>query len=197
MNVGLSQVCVYCASSNQIDIKYFEAAGRLGDLLAEHHITLVYGGGASGLMGRIADHVMYAGGKVIGIIPNFMKQVEWAHNKITELHIVGDMHERKKRFLDGTDALVAMAGGCGTLEELLEAITLKRLGLFNKPIILLNTDGFYDDLIAMLHKCIDERFMNADSTQMWTVVHHPEEVIPAIRTAPKWHDDAITRATLK
>lgn len=98
MNVGLSQVCVYCASSNQIDIKYFEAAGRLGDLLAEHHITLVYGGGASGLMGRIADHVMYAGGKVIGIIPDFMKQVEWAHNKITELHIVGDMHERKKDF---------------------------------------------------------------------------------------------------
>ncbi len=157
----------------------------------------MYGGGSSGLMGCIADVILDGGGRVIGIIPDFMKQVEWAHTGVTELHIVGDMHERKKRFLEGTDALVAMAGGCGTLEELMEVITLKRLGLFNKPIIILNTDGFYNDLLAMLRKCIAERFMNADSESMWTVIREPEEVIAAIYAAPAWHEDAIHRATLK
>jgi uncharacterized protein (TIGR00730 family) len=197
MEIILKQICVYCASSNQIDSKYFDAARVLGDELVTHQITLMYGGGAAGLMGCIADQVLSGGGKVIGIIPDFMKQVEWAHQGITELHIVGDMHERKKRFLDGTDALVALPGGCGTLEELLEAITLKRLGLFNKPIILLNTDGFYNDLLAMLQKCIDQKFMNFDSACMWTAVDHPHEVIPAILSAPLWHDDAIQFASLK
>ena len=197
MNSVLNQVCVYCSSSNQIDQKYFEAAKVLGAEFVKHNITLIYGGGASGLMGCIADQVIADGGKVIGIIPDFMKQVEWAHNGITELHIVADMHERKKRFLDGTDALVALPGGCGTLEELMEAITLKRLGLFNKPIIILNTDGFYNELLAMLQKCIDQKFMNSDSTMMWTSVTHPEEVIPAILNAPLWHEDAIKHATLK
>jgi len=193
----LSQVCVYCASSNLVDQKYFEAAQRLGDELASNGITLIYGGGSSGLMGKIADRVLNQGGRVIGIIPDFMKKVEWAHQGITELHIVGDMHARKKRFLDGTDALVALPGGCGTLEELLEAITLKRLGLFNKPIILLNTGGFYDPLLTMLKRCVDEKFMNAYSADMWSVVSEPEEVIPAILNAPLWHENAIERASLK
>ncbi|MDZ4707318.1 MAG: TIGR00730 family Rossman fold protein [Saprospiraceae bacterium] len=197
MKPVLSQVCVYCASSNQVDQKYFEAAQRLGDELASNGITLIYGGGSSGLMGKIADRVLSRGGKVIGIIPDFMKKVEWAHQRITELHIVGDMHARKKRFLDGTDALVALPGGCGTLEELLEAITLKRLGLFNKPIILLNTGGFYNPLLSMLKRCVDEKFMNADSADMWSVVSAPEEVIPAILNAPLWHENAIERASLK
>ncbi|MEO5583710.1 MAG: TIGR00730 family Rossman fold protein [Saprospiraceae bacterium] len=193
----LKQICVYCASSNQIDSKYFDAARALGNEFVAHHITLMYGGGAAGLMGCIADQILSGGGKVIGIIPDFMKQVEWAHKSITELHIVGDMAERKKRFLDGTDALVALPGGCGTLEELLEAITLKRLGLFNKPIILLNTSGFYNDLLAMLQKCIDQKFMNSDSALMWKAVDHPNEVIPAILSAPMWHEDAIQFASLK
>ncbi len=197
MDSSLQQICVYCASSNQIDTKYFEAAKILGNEFVKHGITLMYGGGAAGLMGCIADQVIAGGGKVIGIIPDFMKQVEWAHLGITELHIVGDMHERKKKFLDGTDALVAMAGGCGTLEELLEAITLKRLGLFTKPIVILNTDGFYNDLLAMLQKCIDERFMNHDSALMWRAVDKPEDVIPAILSAPAWHEEAIKHASLK
>jgi uncharacterized protein (TIGR00730 family) len=197
MKSSLTQICVYCASSNLVDQKYFEAATGLGDELVKNGITLIYGGGSSGLMGKIADRVLSQGGKVIGIIPDFMQKVEWAHKGITELHIVGDMHARKKRFLDGTDALVALPGGCGTLEELLEAITLKRLGLFNKPIILLNTGGFYDPLLTMLKRCIDEKFMNADSADMWSVVSTPDEVIPAILKAPLWHENAIERASLK
>lgn len=193
----VSQVCVYCASSNQIDMDYFTTARSLGKIFAENKITLVYGGGQMGLMGAIADAVLENGGKVVGIIPDFMKQVEWAHLGITELHVVGDMHERKKKFLDGTDALVALPGGCGTLEELLEAVTLKRLGLFNKPIIILNVKGFYDPLLEMFQKCIDQKFMAADSNDMWVVVNRAEEVMPAILNAPVWHDDAIAHATLK
>lgn len=197
MKSTIHQICVYCASSNLIDKKYFDAAEGLGDEIARHGITLMYGGGAAGLMGRIADRVIQNGGRVIGIIPDFMQKVEWAHKGITELHVVSDMHARKKRFLDGTDALVALPGGCGTLEELLEVITLKRLGLFNKPIIILNTGGFYDPLLAMFDRCINEKFMNSDSANMWSVVDHPNQVVEAIENAPSWHEDAIVRASMK
>ncbi len=193
----VKQVCVYCSSSNQIPTVYFDDARVLGHVLAQNGITLVYGGGSSGLMGCIANEVLSKNGKVIGIIPDFMKQVEWAHTGVTELHVVGDMHERKKKFLDGTDALVALPGGCGTLEELLEVITLKRLGLFTKPIVIVNVNGFYNPLLEMLQRCIDQKFMNQDSNQMWRVVSRSEEVIDAILHAPSWHDDAIHRATLK
>lgn len=195
--ITLSSVCVYCASSNQIDGRFFEAAEKLGDEFASQNITLIYGGGSTGLMGRIADRILARGGKVIGIIPDFMEKVEWAHRGITELQIVGDMHERKKSFMDRADALVALPGGSGTLEELLEAISLKRLGIFNKPIVILNTGGFYDPLLAQLQQCIEERFMNHDSADMWSAVDYPEEVIPAILNAPAWHNNAIERAALK
>ena len=193
----VKQICVYCSSSNLIAKEYFDDARSLGRAIAQKGITLVYGGGSSGLMGCIANEVLAYNGKVIGIIPDFMKQVEWAHTGVTELHVVGDMHERKKKFLDGTDALVALPGGCGTLEELLEVITLKRLGLYSKPIIIVNLNGFYDPLLEMLHRCIDQKFMNHDSDQMWVVVSRSEEVMNGILTAPSWHEDAIQRATLK
>lgn len=193
----VKQICVYCSSSNLIAKEYFDDARSLGRAIAQKGITLVYGGGSSGLMGCIANEVLAYSGKVIGIIPDFMKQVEWAHTGVTELHVVGDMHERKKKFLDGTDALVALPGGCGTLEELLEVITLKRLGLYSKPIIIVNLNGFYDPLLEMLQRCIDQKFMNHDSDQMWVVVSRSEEVINGILTAPSWHEDAIQRATLK
>lgn len=193
----VKQICVYCSSSNLIAKEYFDDARSLGRAIAQKGITLVYGGGSSGLMGCIANEVLAYSGKVIGIIPDFMKQVEWAHTGVTELHVVGDMHERKKKFLDGTDALVALPGGCGTLEELLEVITLKRLGLYSKPIIIVNLNGFYDPLLEMLRRCIDQKFMNHDSDQMWVVVSRSEEVMNGILTAPSWHEDAIQRATLK
>ncbi|MVM41606.1 TIGR00730 family Rossman fold protein [Spirosoma sp. HMF3257] len=190
------RVCVYCASSNQVAPIYFEAVDQLAIHLVNHHVTVIYGGGGIGLMGRLADSVLSRGGRIIGIMPEFMRTVEWAHKGINEFRFVDDMHERKKAFLDGTDALIALPGGCGTLEELLEAITLKRLGLFTKPILIVNTNRFYDPLIAMLERCIDENFMAPVHRRMWTVIDHPSQAIEAIQQAPVWDVEAIKFATL-
>lgn len=165
--------------------------------MVENNITVVYGGGASGLMGRLATTALQHGGHVVGIMPNFMKEVEWAHKDLQEFHVVGDMHERKKKFLEDTDALIALPGGCGTLEELLEAITLKKLGLYTKPIIILNTNNYYAPLLQMFDKSIEENFMSEKHRALWTVIKQPEEVLPAIMAAPSWNEDAIHFAVLK
>ncbi|EMR03399.1 LOG family protein [Cesiribacter andamanensis] len=193
----VSQVCVYCASSPKIDPAYFEATDVLADALVQDGVKVVFGGGATGLMGRLADRVLALGGHITGIMPNFMKEVEWAHKGVQHFHFVGDMHERKKRFLDGTDALIALPGGCGTLEELLEAITLKRLGLFTKPIIILNIRGYYDPLLAMLERSVEEGFMNPQHRQMWTVLDDPAGIIAAIEAAPPWSEEAIRFAPVR
>lgn len=193
----INQVCVYCASSPKIDSIYFEAADVLSTALVAADIRVVFGGGATGLMGRIADKVLELGGHITGIMPQFMQEVEWAHKGVQHFHFVGDMHERKKRFLDGTDALIALPGGCGTLEELLEAITLKRLGLFTKPIIILNTRGYYDPLLEMLEKCVQEGFMNSQHRDIWTVLDDPQHIVQAIKDAPQWSPDAINFAAVK
>jgi hypothetical protein len=192
----INRICIYCASSNQVDQKYFEATGRLARILAGEGITVVYGGGSTGLMGELATSVLQAGGHVIGIMPNFMKEVEWAHREVKEFLFVGDMHERKKKFLEYSDALVALPGGTGTLEELLEAITLKRLGLFLKPIIILNQDGYYDPLLQMLDRCVQEKFMGANHARIWKTVDTVEAVLPAIRDMPDWDANAIHQARL-
>lgn len=155
----IKKVCVYCASSDKVDDAYFRGASTLGQLLANNKITTIYGGGSAGLMGRLADSALEHGGQVVGIIPHFMKEVEWQHKHLTELILVEDMHERKRRFLIDVDAVVALPGGCGTFEELMEVITLKRLGVFIKPIIIVNQNGYYDHLVAMLEKAIEEKFM--------------------------------------
>ncbi|MBK7425747.1 MAG: TIGR00730 family Rossman fold protein [Saprospiraceae bacterium] len=195
-SVIIRQVCVYCASSKKIDERYLLDADALAESFLAKDITLVFGGGSVGLMGRLADRMLASGGRVIGIMPQFMKDVEWAHKGVNDIKFVKDMHERKKRFLDGTDALVALPGGCGTLEELLEAITLKRLGLFVKPIIIVNLDGFYDPLIKMLERCVEERFMAPEHLKMWTIVSDSKEVLPAIYTAPEWDEGAIKFAAV-
>ncbi len=179
-------ICVYCASSTQINQVYFEAAEKLGKLLAENNLQLVYGGGSVGLMGRIADTMLENGGKVTGVIPQFMCEQEWNHIGLNELIITETMHERKEKMAFMSDAAVALPGGCGTFEELLEVITWKQLGIFTKPIIIVNVNGYYDPLIAMLHKAIDEKFMRELHRDIWTVVNSAEEVIPAIKNAPAW-----------
>lgn len=191
------KICVYCASSAQIDQAYFDATERLAKEFVKAGIEVVYGGGAIGLMGKLADTVLENGGKIKGIIPKFMNEVEWAHKKVEDLEFTETMHERKARFLENIDGLVALPGGTGTLEELLEAITLKKLGLFTKPIIILNTNHFYDLLIQLLEKFISENFINEKHRQMWTFVDEPEEVLFAIRDAPSWDKDAIHFATNK
>lgn len=193
----IKRVCVYCASSAHIRDVFFEETERLATELVAANVTVVFGGGASGLMGKLADTVISQGGDIVGIMPHFMRDVEWAHKGVTQFHFVGDMHERKKKFLEDVDGLIALPGGCGTLEELLEAITLKRLGLFTKPIVILNTGGFYDPLKTMLDRCVDERFMSDIHQQMWTFVDKPEMVLTALRTAPTWSKDAIQFAAVK
>lgn len=192
----ISKVSVFCASSHKVDQKYFEVAERLAKVLVENNITTVYGGGAVGLMGRLADVVMQNQGKVIGFIPRFMLDVEWGHKNITELIEVEDMHERKKKLIEDIDAIVILPGGSGTLEETMEVVTLKRLGKFTKPIIFINTDGFYDSLFQLFDKMIQEHFMRAEHRQMWVSINQPEELMNAINSAPVWDESAIKIAAV-
>jgi hypothetical protein len=185
------KICVYCASSATIDESYFRATERLALQFLKDDIEVVFGGGAVGLMGRLADTIIAGGGRIKGIMPRFMNEVEWAHKKLADLELTETMHERKAKFLEGVDGLVALPGGTGTLEELLEAITLKRLGQFTKPIVILNTKGFYEPLRQMLEKCVRERFMDPRHMDMWAFVDEPEGVIPALKAAKPWGREAI------
>jgi len=191
------RICVYCASSEHCDRAYHDAARALGRLLAQENCTVVYGGGAVGLMGSLANGALEAGGKVIGIIPRFMTEVEWQHPGLASLEVVEDMRERKHRLLTDSDAVVALPGGSGTLEELFEALTLKRLGLYFNPIILVNTMRFYDPLQAFMQRMIAERFMNPQHLEMWKLVDAPEDVLPAIRAMPRWREDARDYAVVR
>src|SRR5579872_5138585 len=179
----LQKVCVYCASSERSDRIYLDAARRLGEILAENSVTVVYGGGAIGSMGHLAEGALSKGGTVIGVIPRFMRELEWDHKGLTELQVVENMRERKHIMLTDSDAAIALPGGSGTLEELLEAISLKRLGIYLRPIVLVNTRGFYDPLLELLHRCIQERFMDQRHAAMWQVASGPEEVLDVIRSA--------------
>jgi uncharacterized protein (TIGR00730 family) len=180
------RVCVYCASSRQCDPVYHQAAARLGRELARAGCTTVYGGGSVGSMGHLANAALAEGGRVIGVIPSFMHDLEWAHRGLTELLIVNDMHERKRLMIDSVDAVVALPGGCGTFEELFEAITWKRLGLFGGAIVIVNTEDFYRPFVELLERAIERRFMDQRHRAMWKVVAEPEEVLGAIHDSPPW-----------
>jgi len=182
----MQYICVYCASSTKINSVYFDAAQHLGEIIAKAGMQLVYGGGSLGLMGTIADSVLASGGQVTGVIPHFMCEQEWGHQGLTELIKTKTMHERKEKMAMMSDAAVALPGGCGTLEELLEVITWKQLGIFTKPIIIVNILGYYDSLIEMLHRAVEENFMRDMHRNIWTVVDHPQDVLPAILNSPKW-----------
>ena len=189
-------VCVYCASSQKSHPEYREAAFRLGVVLAEQQLGLVYGGGARGSMGALADGALSKGGRVVGILPRFMADLEWGHPGLTELELVEDMRTRKHMMLARSHAAIALPGGSGTLEELLEAITLKRLGLYLNPIVLVNTRGFFNPLLELFRHAIDEHFMDERHARMWDVVAQPEEVPDALERAPAWDADARSFAAL-
>lgn len=185
------KICVFCASSDKVNQKYFDATVCFAHAATQSGYDILYGGSALGLMGVLADTVLADNGKVVGIMPEFMKAVEWNHKGISELITVEDMRERKKLLIDLSDSIVALPGGSGTIEELFEAITLKRLGKITHPIVILNYDGFYDTLEQMLEHMIAENFMSEKHRPIWKFVKTPEEVIPAIRNAAKWTSDAI------
>lgn len=182
----ITSVCVYSASSTKIDKAYFEAAAQLGKLLADRHIRLINGAGNIGLMRCVADAVLDNGGEVRGIIPKFMVEQGWHHTGLTELVTVESMHERKKLMADMSDAVIALPGGCGTLEELLEIITWKQLGLYLNPIVILNINGFFDPLLAMLEKAIEENFMRCRHRDIWHVASTPREAVDLIYSIPVW-----------
>jgi uncharacterized protein (TIGR00730 family) len=191
-----SAVCVYCASSSSSHPEFREAAFRLGAVLAGQGLEIVYGGGARGSMGALADGALSKGGRVVGILPRFMADLEWGHPGLTELELVEDMRIRKHIMLSRSQAAIALPGGCGTLEELLEAITLKRLGLYLNPILLVNTRGFFEPLIRLLGSAIEERFMDERHARMWQVVSQPEEVPEALSRAHLWNVEARAFAAL-
>jgi uncharacterized protein (TIGR00730 family) len=183
-------VCVYCASSETANPVYRQAAERLGAVLARGGCTVIYGGGGSGSMRALADGALSAGGRVVGILPSFMAELEWAHPDLSQLEIVEDMRARKHRMLTGSDGVVALPGGTGTFEELFEALTLKRLGLYLNPIVLVNTRRFFDPLLEALEAAVRERFMDDRHRRMWQVVREPEEVLTALATAERWDESA-------
>lgn len=182
----INSVCVYSASSTKIDPVYFRAAEELGRLLAEYRIRLINGAGSIGLMCSVADAVLKNGGEVTGVIPRFMVEQNWHHTGLTELIEVESMHERKQKMANLSDGIIALPGGCGTLEELLEIITWKQLGLYLNPIIIINVNGFFDPLLEMLEKAIEENFMRQQHGDIWKVARTPEEAVKLLYETPVW-----------
>jgi uncharacterized protein (TIGR00730 family) len=188
----IHSVCVYCASSTKIDNKYFAAAEELGRLLAKQNIRIINGAGSIGLMCALSDAALATGGAVTGVIPRFMVEQGWGHTGLTELIVVENMHERKQTMAQMSDAIIALPGGVGTLEELLEIITWKQLGLYLNPIVIVNTNNYFGPLLAMFEKAIEEQFMRRQHSDIWRVVQTPEEAVEAIHTMPKW-DESIRK----
>ena len=173
-------IAVYCASSENAHPKYYEMATSVGQILAKANHTIYYGGACIGLMGKVADGALAEGGEVVGVIPNFMTNIERHHKGLTKTHYVETMQERKRIMFTNADAIVTLAGGCGTWDELFEVMSLKRLNRFDGQIIIVNTDGFYDPIIEMLQRTVDEKFMTEAHLKLFTVIEKPSELIEAL-----------------
>ncbi|MET0717208.1 MAG: TIGR00730 family Rossman fold protein [Pseudoxanthomonas sp.] len=197
----MKSICVYCGSNSGSKILYTERAAALGDRIAKEGLRLVYGGGNVGLMGVVANAVLEAGGQVTGVIPKQLADWEVAHRGLTELEIVGSMHERKARMFDLADGFVTLPGGFGTMEEIFEMLTWRQLGIGNKPCAFLDVDGFYAPLIGMIDRMVEERFLHAEQrADLW----HGEDIVAMLQwmrdyrpaQASKWIDEK-RRAALR
>jgi uncharacterized protein (TIGR00730 family) len=182
-------VCVFASSSSRIDPKYVQAAAELGSLFARSRMKVIYGGGGIGLMGALADAVIENGGSITGVIPSFMNDEGWGHHRLNNMIVTTDMGDRKKNMFARADAVVALPGGIGTLEELTEAITLKQLGLFKGPVVILNTLDFYKSLFDFLEHMVSGNFMRSEHKDMWAIADTPEEVLNALSNDKGWIDD--------
>lgn len=181
---NIKSVAVYCASSTKIKPIYYEVARQLGRGLALRGVTQVNGAGNMGLMQAASDAGLEAGGRVIGVIPSFMIEQNWHHTGLTEIIETIDMGSRKQTINEMTDAAIVLPGGCGTLDELFEIITLKQLGVYLKPIVILNVDGYYDYLIRHLERSMEENFMRNEHRDIWKVATTAEEAIDLVFTTP-------------
>jgi len=177
----MKRITVFCGSSNGNEEKYMLQATRLGKTLAKQNIELVYGGASVGLMGAVADGVLSEGGKVIGVIPRFLKAKEIAHEELTELILVESMHERKTKMNELCDGVIAMPGGFGTLEEFFEMLTWAQLGLHKKPIAILNIDGFYDALTALVQTMVDKGFLKEMHQEMLLISDNIDDLLDKMR----------------
>ena len=185
MNCELNKkIAVYCASSTQISECYFRDARRLGQLMAERGVTLVNGAGNMGLMAESSNGCLEAGGKAIGVIPTFMIKEGWCHDGMTEIIETADMHERQAKMAEITDAGIFLPGGIGTFAEMTELIVWKQLGLYLKPIILLNTNGYFDSMLNTLNHAIRENFMRPVHADIWRVAPTPEEALKMALETP-------------
>mgnify|MGYP000834949545 FL=1 len=188
----IKRVAVYAASSSQVSSEYIDAAAELGRTLAAEGIEIVYGAGKVGLMGALADAALDAGGKVTGVIPQFMVDNGWCREKLTNLIVTPDMHTRKEKIVSLADATIALPGGVGTFEELMEIITWKQLGLYADPIVILNTRGYFNPLKEMLERAVEEKFMREIHRNLWSIADTPRQAADLIRNTPQW-DTAISK----
>lgn len=189
----IKSVCVYCGSSARVDQAYKDAAVELGRAIAAKNWSVVYGGGRVGLMGLVADSALEAGAKVVGIIPQHIQAREIEHTDLTELHVVDSMHIRKQMMVDRGDAFVILAGGLGTLDEFFEILTWKQLGLHDKPVVMVNINGYWTKMIEAIRHIADEKFMRPEDMGMFQVVDTVAEVAAAIERAPHERFDPSTK----
>ena len=179
MSTGL-KICVFCSSSDAVSKKYFEAARKIGLEMARRGHSLVFGGGKIGLMGAVARGVHEGGGKVMGVMPHKMRDWKVAYDAADEMILTDTMHERKAIMAENADAFIALPGGLGTFEELLECVTLKQLHFHRKMIVILNTNGYYDPLLSLMDHAVGERFMKAETRSLYTVCTNPVEALDLI-----------------
>lgn len=189
----MEKLCVFCGSSTGNDPIYKNEAVRLANLLVRNGITLIYGGGSVGIMGILADHMLSVGGQVTGVIPQFLYDWEVGHDGVTELIIVDSMHSRKQRMAEISDGFMALPGGFGTLEEMAEILTWNQLKLINKPVGILNINGFFDPLLRMLDNMVQHGFLKQDNRDLLHDDTDPEKLLTKLKSAPihpetKWID---------
>lgn len=184
--MNVSSISVYCASSSKIDPAYMEEAYKMGQMLAHAGITLINGAGNMGLMKASSDGCLEAGGRAVGIIPGFMIAEGWCHQGMSEIIETPDMHIRQQKMAEAGDAAIVLPGGCGSMAELFELITWKQLGLYLKPIVILNTKGYYDALLQQLEQAAEEQFMRKEHLQIWRVAQTAEEAVQLATSTPMW-----------
>ncbi|MFQ5764812.1 MAG: TIGR00730 family Rossman fold protein [Rhodospirillales bacterium] len=188
----ISSLCVFCGSKTGDDPAFAAAARGLGQLMVERGVRLVFGGGRIGLMGVLADAVLSAGGEAVGVIPDFLKDLEVGNDGVTEQIVTASMHERKSRMFELADGFVVLPGGLGTLDEALEVVTWKQLRLHSKPIVVVDTLGYWSALETLVRRTVEGGFAHPGVMELFTIVEAPEDVFPALDAAPEPREEVLT-----